>query len=433
MASSNENKQGFRAKWDALSAKQKQKYMSSAVVGAVLLFAFILIGGGGESSGSRSAREKIANELLPKDSARELGMTGVAKDVDNIRVEMQKKDEQISKLQGVIQQMSRQNGKGTASDPAIQNELKDIRSQVEALKNGAAANAANSSGVPHASLEGPAHAPIARGNGPTGPMGPMGPIVPGANASAVGNKAVQPPPAFGAIRTINSDGDSSGSLQPASARFPAKASALDEDKVPTMYLPSGSILTGVIITGLDAPTGKNAMKDPIPTLIRIKHDAILPNEYRSDVKECFLLAAGHGDLASERAYLRAESVSCIRNDKKVIDVKVEMYAVGPDGKAGVRGRLVSKQGQLIAKASLAGVAQGFSTAFQGSRYQLNPTQPDYGLAAQGGAIGGVGTAFDRIAKYYLELADQIFPVIEIDAGQKISFVMVKGASMGTLH
>jgi len=130
--------------------------------------------------------------------------------------------------------------------------------------------------------------------------------------------------------------------------------------------------------------------------------------------------------------LRAESISCIRTDKKVIDIKVEMFAVGPDGKAGVRGRLVSKQGQLIAKASLAGVAQGFANSFRGSHYQLDITQPNYGQAAESGAISGVGSAFDRIAKYYLDLADQIFPVIEIDAGQKISFVMVKGESMGTL-
>jgi len=427
MASSSTNGGGFRAKWEGLPAKKKQQYMTIAVIGAVLLFAFILIGGGGSGSGSRSAQEKIANELLPKDSARDLGMTGVAKDVDTMRVEMQKKDEQISKLQGMMQQMSRQNGKGTASDPAVQNELKDLRAEIEAVKKGGPS--ASTASVPNpAQLEGPARAPIARGNGPTGPMA-TGPMVPGQG----GGKVVQPPSAFGAIRTINSDGDSAGGLQPVSSRFPAKASVPEDDKVPTMYLPSGSLLTGVIITGLDAPTGKNAMKDPIPTLIRIKHDAILPNEYRSDVKECFLLAAGHGDLASERAYLRAESISCIRNDKKVIDIKVEMFAVGPDGKAGVRGRLVSKQGQLIAKASLAGVAQGFATAFTGTRYQLNSSNPDYSMALQGGAVSGVGSAFDRIAKYYLDLADQIFPVIEIDAGQKISFVMVKGASMGTLH
>ncbi|MHB8742092.1 MAG: TraB/VirB10 family protein [Sulfuricaulis sp.] len=425
MASSNDSR-SWREKWASLPPKRKQQITTFGALAAVLAFAFALITSGGGGSSQHSAQQKIANELLPKDSARDLGMTGVAKDVDTMRMDMQRKDEQIAKLQGQVQQMGRQNGKGTSVDPAVQNELKQLHEQIEEMRKHQGGGSASVAAGPvnPAMLEGPARAPIARGGGPTGPMvGPMaGPQQGGASPM---------PSPFGAIRTIDSAGDINNAGVPAAPVVPAKASNQVET-VPTQYIPSGSILTGVIITGLDAPTGKNAIRDPVPVLVRIKHDAILPNRYSSDVKECFLLASGHGDLASERAYLRAESVSCIRNDKKVIDIKVEAFAVGADGKAGVRGRLVSKQGQLIAKASLAGIAQGFATAFQGSRYQFNPQQPDYGLAAQGGVIGGVGSAFDRISKYYLDLADQIFPVIEIDAGQKISFVMVKGESMGVL-
>lgn len=425
MASSNQSG-GWREKWANLPPKRKQQLTTYGAIGAILLFAFVLITAGGGGPSQHSTQEKIANELLPKDAARDLGMTGVAKDVDTVRMEMQRKDEQIAKLQGQVQQMARQQGKGSGADPAVQNELKSLKDEIEQMKHGGGMAPAAPGGVNPAALEGPARAPIARGGGPTGPMPAGGPQVPGRPG-----QIAEPPSAFGSIRTIGVAGDSAtpGSASP---QVPAKASNEPEEKIPTQYIPSGSIVTGVIITGMDAPTGKNAIKDPVPILVRIKHDAILPNRYSSDVKECFLLASGHGDLASERAYLRAESISCIRNDKKVIDVKVEMFAVGPDGKAGVRGRLVSKQGQLIAKASLAGIAQGFSQAFQGSRYQLNLASPDYGMAAQGGAIGGVGSALDRISKYYLDLADQIFPVIEIDAGQKISFVMVKGESMGVL-
>ena len=61
-------------------------------------------------------------------------------------------------------------------------------------------------------------------------------------------------------------------------------------------------------------SGRQARRDPYPALIRIKHDAILPNRFRADVRECFLVAAGYGDLASERAYLRTEAITCIRED-----------------------------------------------------------------------------------------------------------------------
>ena len=61
-------------------------------------------------------------------------------------------------------------------------------------------------------------------------------------------------------------------------------------------------------------SGRQARRDPYPALMRIKHDAILPNRFRADVRECFLVAAGYGDLASERAYPRTEAITCIRED-----------------------------------------------------------------------------------------------------------------------
>lgn len=47
----------------------------------------------------------------------------------------------------------------------------------------------------------------------------------------------------------------------------------------------------------------------------------------------------------------------------VIEAKLDSYAVGEDGKAGVRGRVVSKQGQIIAKSLMAGFLGGVSEAF----------------------------------------------------------------------
>lgn len=131
----------------------------------------------------------------------------------------------------------------------------------------------------------------------------------------------------------------------------------------SVTLPSGSILSGVLVTGMDAPTGKQAQKDPFPSLIRIKAEAILPNRFRADFRECFLIAAGWGDLSSERAYMRAERLSCVRNDGSVLESALDAYASGEDGKAGIRGRLVSKQGQILARSLMAGFMQGVAGAF----------------------------------------------------------------------
>ena len=88
------------------------------------------------------------------------------------------------------------------------------------------------------------------------------------------------------------------------AALAAKQSSEPSAKHSEVFIPAGSILTGVLLNGLDAPTGKKAKKEPMPVLFRIKKEAILPNRFHADVRECFLLAAGFGDLSAERAYFR---------------------------------------------------------------------------------------------------------------------------------
>src|SRR6185295_15397592 len=93
---------------------------------------------------------------------------------------------------------------------------------------------------------------------------------------------------------------------------------------------------------------------------------VLPNHFRSRIKECFVVGAGYGDVSSERAYIRTEALSCVTPDGHAIDVPIKGYIAGEDGKAGMRGRLVSKQGQLLANALTAGIASGIGHAFQQS-------------------------------------------------------------------
>ena len=110
---------------------------------------------------------------------------------------------------------------------------------------------------------------------------------------------------------------------------------------------------------------------PQPVLLRLADNAILPNQFRARVKECFIVGAGYGDVSSERAYIRTESLSCVTRDGTAIDVPVKGYVAGEDGKAGMRGRLVSKQGQILANALLAGVASGIGHAFTQSSTTLS--------------------------------------------------------------
>ena len=204
-----------------------------------------------------------------------------------------------------------------------------------------------------------------------------------------------------------------------------------------MRIPAGSILQGVLLSGLDAPTGQAARQNPYPALLRLKHTAILPNRFRADVRECFLLVGGYGDLGSERVYLRAESINCVRQDGRTLEVAVDGYAVGEDGKVGVRGRLVNKQGQVIGQALQVSFLQGFSQLFSTVPTATVTTgtgavpfqQVFSGAAMQGAAMSGTGEALERLAEYYLDMAENLFPVLEVDAGRGIEVILNRGVGL----
>ena len=201
------------------------------------------------------------------------------------------------------------------------------------------------------------------------------------------------------------------------------------------YIPSGAFTRAILLGGLDAPTGGQSQRNPQPVLLRLVDNAVLPNHFRSKIKECFVVGAGYGDVSSERAYIRTESLSCVTRDGTAIDVPVKGYVAGEDGKAGMRGRLVSKQGQLLANALLAGVASGIGHAFQqsGSTTMVSPlgttSTVDPGKQFEAGLGTGVGRALDRLAQYYISLAEKVFPVIEVDAGRTVDVVITQGISL----
>lgn len=213
---------------------------------------------------------------------------------------------------------------------------------------------------------------------------------------------------------------------------PGSLSTADTRTVST-FLPV-SFTRGTLLGGLDAPTGGQAQSNPHPVLIRLSDNSVLPNRFRGEYRDCFVIAAGYGDISSERAYLRTENLSCVRPDGATLEVKIQGSVYGEDGKVGMRGRLVTKQGQMLANALLAGVVSGIGQGLATSSTTYS-TSALGTIASSGGStsdayragIGtGVGKALDRLAQYYIKLAENTFPVIEIDASREIDVVITKG-------
>jgi hypothetical protein len=203
------------------------------------------------------------------------------------------------------------------------------------------------------------------------------------------------------------------------------------------YVPAGTFVRSILIGGVDAPTGGQSQEDPYPVVLEVEDMANMPNDFEYDFRECRIIGAAHGDISSERVVVRLERMSCIDAEGFVFESIVKGFVYDETGKAGIKGRLVSKQGQLIANSLLAGIGSGIGKAFQES--STNYTTSALGVQQEGfisadeamvaGLGGGVGTSMDRLSQYFIKLADQLFPVIEADAGRMLDVLFTKGFSM----
>jgi conjugal transfer pilus assembly protein TraB len=268
---------------------------------------------------------------------------------------------------------------------------------------------------PAAALPLPGASVVAPGLPPVGPSAPLPPPEP-------------PAPALVRVAVAAANRPDAGASGTRAGASEAKSPSIDS------YLPV-SFTRGILLGGLDAPTGGQSQSNPQPVLIRLSDNSVLPNRYRAEYRECFVIAAGYGDIGSERAYLRTENLSCVRGDGSALEVRIQGSVFGEDGKVGMRGRLVTKQGQMLANALRAGVLAGIGQAF--ASYNTTVSTSAFGTVAtttgtdalRAGVGLGVGRALDRLAEYYIKLAEQTFPVIEVDAGREIDVVITKGVKI----
>jgi conjugal transfer pilus assembly protein TraB len=232
----------------------------------------------------------------------------------------------------------------------------------------------------------PPHAPVTPPSPPPQPL-PTGAYPPGTpNGSLRGAGGPEAPVgaavSVGMLRvSLREDGESEGAK--AGPRTVGATNAQDARKeVPRLgtTLPV-SFVKATMLSGVDAPTGATAQKHPLPVLLRLDDLAVLPNEFRSDIKGCFAVGEATGSLSAERAYIRVIRLSCTTLRGEIVEVDVVGAVHGGDGKVGIRGRLIQKQGALLGKALLAGLAGGIAQGFaaQNVTYSVNPLGATYAL------------------------------------------------------
>jgi len=196
-------------------------------------------------------------------------------------------------------------------------------------------------------------------------------------------------------------------------------------------IPAGSFGQAVLLSGLDAPTGGMAERNPHPVLLELIDNGSLPNRYRHKVKQCRVVGSGLGNISDERAYIRLERLTCILKNGDIVSEVATGVVTGEDGKNGLRGNLVTKQGALIANAFWSGALSGMGDAIASSYTTVATTAAgtvstlDPSRVTEAGLASGLSNSMEKIADWYFKRAEETYPIIEISAGRIVNLFLTE--------
>lgn len=201
-------------------------------------------------------------------------------------------------------------------------------------------------------------------------------------------------------------------------------------------VPAGAFAEAILLGGVDASTSIQASSDPRPILLRLTNPGTLPRRFTSDLEGCHALAASYGDISSERVFMRLEKLSCVeRKTGEVIEMNIQGYVAGEDGRAGIRGAIVDRAGASMRNAMVGGFFSSIGKFLGQARSPLI-FSPTTGLAQNNPLTtkeilkhstgNGIGGALDKYADFYIKRAEQMQPVIQVAAGRTVDIVFTQG-------
>lgn len=209
----------------------------------------------------------------------------------------------------------------------------------------------------------------------------------------------------------------------------------DKKKERSVYLPP-SFMEAKLLTGFDASTSGKGTNNPEPLLLRIQTPAVLPNDVKANLAGCFVIAEGVGRLDKERADVRLVSLSCLSNEgRAIIDTQVKGFVTDSDSKVGLSGRVVSRMGAATARTIVSGFFGGMgdmlksSATTQSTSALGSTTSIDTGQVAKYSIGGGLSKGAASLHDFYLDLAKQATPVIEVGAAKEITVIISEGKEL----
>lgn len=276
------------------------------------------------------------------------------------------------------------------------------------------------------------------------PPPPLPPRLSNAGAANLNSTAGALPPVTSAVTSspmvfdIKGDAANAGTGMAATGLPAVNARISYKKNESAGMLPAGGFAPVVLLNGLDAGTSSTTQANPMPVLMNVTDQATLPGSAKYKLKSCFVLGNGYGDLSAERVYVRFNRLSCVdKNDHLILSQEVAGYVVDSDGKLGLRGKVVDRQGARLGKALLAGFAQGLSGALGNAQSSvtsnfssgLSSSSISGAAALRQSGLSGAQSASNQLAEFYLKEAEAIFPVVSIDTGRTGTIVFTNSVSL----
>jgi len=205
-------------------------------------------------------------------------------------------------------------------------------------------------------------------------------------------------------------------------------------------IPSNSFIRARLANGVDVSASQSSQQNPKPVLLTITGWGNLPNGHKiRTLKQCRLHATAWGDMSSERVYLTPDLLTCIAQNGDIIETSVQGYVASEDGAAGIRGRMVLRDGELVSSALIAGTLSGLGNSFAqtqgtnsisplGSTTTYNTTD-----ILKAGVGQGIGNGLDMLAKYKIKQAENLQPIIQINGGREVDIVFYTSCEIGVTN
>lgn len=202
-------------------------------------------------------------------------------------------------------------------------------------------------------------------------------------------------------------------------------------------VPAAVSVKAVLVSSVDAVCGVYANSDPVPVKLRLLDDAHLPKGVTVKLKGCLVLASAYGNISNERVYMRLERLTQVNTKGEAIETEVVGYVSGEDGKFGLRGTVIDRSAKIVKNAAASGFLGGVGQVLQASvsRNSIdswNTYTVGTNAAAQG-AANGASSAFDMLAEYYIRRAEQVQPVLQVNAGRIVDITFTHGFALGDLN